>query len=1180
MGETDYNDLLNRVRSDGYALKYVDKQNLYICLDAVRQNGMALQYVKDQTEEVCVAAVIQNSLALQFVREQTPKICLAAVEQNGMALQYVKNQTEKLCAAAISQNSLALQFVREQTPEICAAAMEQNIMAFEFVKNKTEKLCREVVRREWRTLEFVEERWKNLTLLEMAMKQDLRALKFVVENKQTSEMSLTTEHESQTGQPSDFQVQPSKRKREWVKYLDQSKLSLHPLQFANCERIMNNNAVYLFDEVGCGKTLSCGLMALECLENNPVGEVLIITTKTLVNTSNAFDYGQFLSDWYDKLPFRELGYDTRIKITSNHYSNIEKFKGSEFLLVIVDEAHLFLNNESRRYNALVNGIRAKKVVIATATPVRYNNITLSDVIKASDDYVDVVLRRTERDLRIYHHIAECLLWGGADKIRDRKILPDDWVNSLLSIEKVDPYSERDDVVHNLEERIICNDFNPKFPVSRYFKDILRCLESGNDPLKNVEKKQAVRCVPHIWEYEIAKNSDKNSEKKVDKNQVLLENITNILEKEDNSRFVVFTRLVDEEALELQNYFIDKGFSNLLASDITNIEEGCAKDGKSIAVVTGKNSRDLRRFREKTNLPTVLILTYQIAEQGVNLPGFNYVVNYHVPASVASLEQRFGRVDRMGEKGSEFGKIHFCFMICNLGKELETILAYTEYGISKAGLDTNTYNYYYALSFFMHSFLSMLPARNAVLSENMITQYTAELQNYRDMISRVDEAFRLSEQICKDDDSYKKMLADIASEIDESFDSDEDITGVKKFIENKLSQLTQQFENLEKVENIIKESVSKISDNIFYSKKSSLRLDGTQGIYLHTISAESCANTIAQSRSYKEYSVKLFEELRATNIFQRRRSELELLCENEFKDNISVLFTRAGRKGILEAFCAREKISCEDKELMLCNVDAVFFRLPLFKMFFRFKDILLVLVRSNAGYALYGRDKKELEGKTYSPFDVAKSELFQEIIEDLTSAEQSSDCAGTCNKNSEVMHLSSDFINTYGKYNENDFMISEANGVITASAWYKLVYWCLKMGESHFSVLTEVLQFVNRCYCYSNGKMTTEDIIKQVRHFYGERLSGVFTIDPSESRFHRVLYSSSGVVREFVQRLKERLLCNKLSNGQVLGNDIWTQGIYYDIHGMNSAPKRTWGEVLELPEGFRDIPFNGGDYALH
>lgn len=179
-----------------------------------------------------------------------------------------------------------------------------------------------------------------------------------------------------------------------------------------------------------------------------------------------------------------------------------------------------------------------------------------------------------------------------------------------------------------------------------------------------------------------------------------------------------------------------------------------------------------------------------------------------------------------------------------------------------------------------------------------------------------------------------------------------------------------------------------------------------------------------------------------------------------------------------------------------------------------------------------------------------------------------------------MHLSSDFINTYGKYNENDFMIREVDGVITASAWYKLVYWCLKMGESHFSVLTEVLQFVNRCYCYSNGKMTTEDIIKQVCHFYGERLSGVFTIGSLESRFHRVLYSSSGVVQEFVQRLKDRLLCNKLSNGQVLENDIWTQGIYYDIHGMNSVAKRTWGEVLELPEEFRDIPFIGGDYALY
>ena len=40
------------------------------------------------------------------------------------------------------------------------------------------------------------------------------------------------------------------------------------------------------------------------------------------------------------------------------------------------------------------------------------------------------------------------------------------------------------------------------------------------------------------------------------------------------------------------------------------------------IITGENAYELSDYDGIQNLPTVLILTYQIAEQGVNLPGFD------------------------------------------------------------------------------------------------------------------------------------------------------------------------------------------------------------------------------------------------------------------------------------------------------------------------------------------------------------------------------------------------------------------------------------------------------------------------------------------------------------------------------------------------------------------------------
>ena len=64
-------------------------------------------------------------------------------------------------------------------------------------------------------------------------------------------------------------------------------------------------------------------MALDYLYNNS-GKVLVITTNALVKRGTNSEYGQFLTDWYKKLPFKQLKLTERIEVVNNHYSNLYK----------------------------------------------------------------------------------------------------------------------------------------------------------------------------------------------------------------------------------------------------------------------------------------------------------------------------------------------------------------------------------------------------------------------------------------------------------------------------------------------------------------------------------------------------------------------------------------------------------------------------------------------------------------------------------------------------------------------------------------------------------------------------------------------------------------------------------------------------------------------------------------
>jgi hypothetical protein len=58
-----------------------------------------------------------------------------------------------------------------------------------------------------------------------------------------------------------------------------------------------------------------------------------------------------------------------------------------------------------------------------------------------------------------------------------------------------------------------------------------------------------------------------------------------------------------------------------------------------------------------SIPDILIVTWQVAQVGVNLPTYNYVINYHIPKVPGNLEQRYGRIDRLNSKCKDLYNIY-------------------------------------------------------------------------------------------------------------------------------------------------------------------------------------------------------------------------------------------------------------------------------------------------------------------------------------------------------------------------------------------------------------------------------------------------------------------------------------------------------------------------------------------
>lgn len=429
-----------------------------------------------------------------------------------------------------------------------------------------------------------------------------------------------------------------------------------PLQFAIKEKIDRNNFAFVFDEVGCGKTIESGIVIWDTIKNGGKNVLIVAPSNLVFNWYNemlskfglSFKIVEGTADAIDlynrNSPINKIrditnlcivSYDSRANENSNAALDRLKQLSIPWDLVVLDEGHESKNESSNRYQTL-KAFMARKVLFLSATPIK----------NLKEDFEE-----------------EFWLVSG--------ILGNAGVQVSFGTAGFSP------------EAAIAFDLN--YPISRNFKELLM----GLDDFKQRNVRDIIYHIPsavaaklhemysgmeldakrgciflfdrifHQDQYllKIYQSYKKNKYDLQDYDQIieldekiskLIELIDEINEANANERVVVFC-----QHREVVNYIMKMLVFKYGDSCVEAIhgESYLKEERKNRIFLLDKNDEEMSKKR-------VLVLSHNIGAVGINLSKFNHVINYELPYTPADLEQRFGRIDRITNSSEELNMYIF------------------------------------------------------------------------------------------------------------------------------------------------------------------------------------------------------------------------------------------------------------------------------------------------------------------------------------------------------------------------------------------------------------------------------------------------------------------------------------------------------------------------------------------
>ncbi len=409
----------------------------------------------------------------------------------------------------------------------------------------------------------------------------------------------------------------------------------------------------LADEVGLGKTIEAGLIIAEYLARGMVQSMLVLTPASLVSQwqselSDKFNIATITTDNRDpQQPIDEFWTNNPRIIASlntaksaKHYPHVTS---RTWDLVVVDEAHHLKNRTTLNWK-LVNALNKRFILMLTATPVQNSLIELFNLLTLlkpgllqteaafKKEYVDSRNGRVPKNPEKLRSLMREVMVRNTRALVDVK-LPKRFATTIT----VTPAAGEEKLYQDLSEYLR----NSEDKLDRLSRTNL-LMRAGSSPGALADSlKQLTKRLPDSELKSLARRAAQV--KQVEKAKVLVEMLS-----KSSQKTLVFTT--------------HKATSTYLAQTLeaANIPFAEFTGGMSLK----QKDEAIAAFRDTVSV----LLASETGGEGRNIQFANAIVNYDLPWNPMKIEQRIGRIHRIGQTQDVF-----IFNFCLKGSIEEYIL---------------------------------------------------------------------------------------------------------------------------------------------------------------------------------------------------------------------------------------------------------------------------------------------------------------------------------------------------------------------------------------------------------------------------------------------------------------------------------------------------------------------------
>ena len=413
------------------------------------------------------------------------------------------------------------------------------------------------------------------------------------------------------------------------KYLPNLTPLAHQLEVAQTVIERMNGKAILADEVGLGKTIEAGLILKEYLIRGLVKKALILVPASLVN--------QWIEELNQKFYIPAMQYKKNYDLNtcnivvmsmdmakrSPHKENIYD---QNYDLIIIDEAHKLKNHKTKNYE-FVQNLKKKFCLLLTATPIQNDVFELFYLISllkpghlGSYETFQAAFSASKHNVEHDEYLRELV---NQVMVRNRRQDTGiEWTKRRVQTIPIH-FTPQEQEVYDmiLELKHISPVFSGAFSMITLQKEMCSSKEATYLTLNKMRQKCTESKEMDYVEEIIQKLMVLEVNAKAEKAYEII--------AEANDKVIIFTEYRASQAY-LQWYLYTKGITSVLFN------------GKF-----KKNKRDWMKqlFKDQAQ---VLIAT-ESGGEGINLQFCHHVINYDLPWNPMKLEQRIGRVHRLGQE---------------------------------------------------------------------------------------------------------------------------------------------------------------------------------------------------------------------------------------------------------------------------------------------------------------------------------------------------------------------------------------------------------------------------------------------------------------------------------------------------------------------------------------------------